>query len=296
LSSTSSSSALLCQKKQSGNGDAATDQVSLIRLFDRDHYLLAKSEPGEAFEEIGIDLRLLQGASNFDIGGTRITTSKHLSQSQRPSPHRQHTIRSIFTTQLTDRQSIVSTIHIHPNWNIGNQLGSMSFPSSIRDNYHLADIQDTQTSNLFLPTWAMLPINTVPDLGFLGCAFLSILQEAASLKNRGVSIEQIIETHPNIAALFDEEVFRNSGILSKWAAGMVHSVSLKGMNRQYKWRGIHPLANSFADRVRQYLLVLRLHVCLLVPNALDDLAFSWNLQCHPRVASSDSEPALYTAC
>jgi hypothetical protein len=74
----------------------------------------------------------------------------------------------------------------------------------------------------------MLPLNTVPGTGSLGFAFSSILQEAGSLKNIGVSIEQIIETHPNFAALFNEDVFRNSGILSKWAAGMVHGMFLKG--------------------------------------------------------------------
>ena len=66
----------------------------------------------------------------------------------------------------------------------------------------------------------------------------------------GVSIEQIIETHPNVAALFDEEVFRNSGILSKWAVGMVHGMFLKGRNQQSKWRGIHTLANSPANSTR----------------------------------------------
>jgi hypothetical protein len=96
----------------------------------------------------------------------------------------------------------------------------------------------------------MLPINTVPGPGSLGFAFSSILQEAASLKNMGVSIEQIIETHPNVAALFDENVFGNSGILSKWAAGMVHGVFLKGMNQPSKWRGINPLANGRANSTR----------------------------------------------
>lgn len=126
----------------------------------------------------------------------------------------------------------------------------MSFTSSIRNNHFPTDMQDAQISNHFLPTWAMLPINTVPNLGSLRCAFPNILQEAASLKNRGVSIEQIIETQPNVAALLDEDVFRKSGILSKWAAGIVHGVLLEGMNQQSKWRGTHPLADSFANSTR----------------------------------------------
>jgi hypothetical protein len=134
--------------------------------------------------------------------------------------------------------------------NISNFFGNMPFSSSIRNNHYPADIQDTQISNLLLPIWAMLPINTVPGPSSLVCAFPSILQEAASLTNRGVSVEQIIETHPNVAALFDEDVFRNSGILSKWAVGMVHGMFLKGRNQQSKWRGTHLLANSFANSTR----------------------------------------------
>jgi len=40
-------------------------------------------------------------------------------------------------------------------------------------------------------------------------------------------VDFVIETHPNIAALFDEEEFKRSGILSQWAVGMVHSAQLK---------------------------------------------------------------------
>lgn len=65
----SSSSLPLCEREQSANGDAATDQVFFITLFNQGDYLLAKSEPGdgneddeEFFEEIRIDPRLLQEA------------------------------------------------------------------------------------------------------------------------------------------------------------------------------------------------------------------------------------------
>ncbi|CAN9090295.1 unnamed protein product [Alternaria alternata] len=101
-------------------------------------------------------------------------------------------------------------------------------PCSIRSNHYPGDIQDTQISNLFLPTWAMLPINTMPDPGSLKRAVPSILQQATSLISMGVSIEQIIEIHPNIAALWDKEVYTHSGILSKWAVGMTHGVYMKG--------------------------------------------------------------------
>jgi hypothetical protein len=254
--STSSSSGPLGKRKQSTIEDAATDQAFLVPLFDRDDFLLAKTEPGDEseenkdFEKVGIDPRLLRQASNFDIRTDLHPSSERSSQRQRPSLHRRHNIRSIYPTQLTGRQSIAHKTHIHPDFNIGNLFGNLPFSSSIRNNHYPADIQNKQISNLLLPIWAMLPINTVPGPGSLGFAFSSILQEAASLKNMGVSIEQIIETHPNVAALFDENVFGNSGILSKWAAGMVHGVFLKGMNQPSKWRGINPLANGRANSTR----------------------------------------------
>jgi hypothetical protein len=48
----------------------------------------------------------------------------------------------------------------------------------------------------------------------------------------GVLVEQIIEIHPNIAALWDEEVYSHSGILSKWAVGMTHGVYMEGTVHQ----------------------------------------------------------------
>lgn len=238
-SSMLSSSAPLCKRKQSANRDAVTDQAFLVPLFNRDDYLLIRNESEdkkeEDEEEIRIVSQLLQQASNLDIGRNRLPTPKQSSQSQRLSPHWQHTIRSTRLTQLTSRQSVVNNTRIHPNSDIGNLFGHLPFSSSIRNNHYPAHVQDTQISNLSLPVWAMLPINTVPGLGSLGCAFSSILQEAASLRNLGVPIEQIIETQPNLAALFDEHAFKASGVLSKWAVGMVHSVFLEGMDQQFKW-------------------------------------------------------------
>ena len=155
-------------------------------------------------------------------------SSTRPSRSRRPSPHRQNTIRSIYPTHLAGRQPMVNTIRIHPNLNLRNLFGNMPFSSSILSNYYPGDIQDTQISNLFLPTWAMLPINTMPDPGSLRRAVPGILQQAASLISMGVPLEQVIEIHPNIAALWDKEVYSHSGILSKWAVGMTHGVYMKG--------------------------------------------------------------------
>jgi hypothetical protein len=220
--------------KQLATGDAAEDQTFLVPLFDRDDYLLARdeaeedSEDEDNFQDSRIDPRLLQHGSSFDTVRNATPSSQRPSRSQRPSPHRQSTIRSIYPTHLAGRQPIVNTIRIHPNLNLRNLFGNMPFSNSIRSNHYPGDIQDTQISNLFLPAWAMLPINTVPDPGSLRRAVPSILQQATSLINMGVSVEQIIEMHPNIAALWDKEVYSHSGILSKWAVGMTHGVYMKG--------------------------------------------------------------------
>jgi hypothetical protein len=121
----------------------------------------------------------------------------------------------------------VNTIRIHPNFDLRNLFGN-PFSSSIETNHYLANDQNAQAGNLFLPTWAMLPVNTVPDLGSLRRAIPGVIREATSMMNMGVPVEQIFGIHPNIAALFDKEVFKSSALLSKWAVGMVHSVYLRG--------------------------------------------------------------------
>ncbi|KAL1801189.1 hypothetical protein ACET3X_001531 [Alternaria dauci] len=220
--------------KQPAAGNVAKDQSFLVPLFDRDDYLLTRdeaeddSEDEDTLQDSQIDPQLLQHTSSFDTGWNAAPSSQRPSRSQRPSPHKQNPIRSIYPTHLAGRQPMVNTIRIHPNLNLRNLFGNMPFSSSIRSNYYPGDIQDTQISNLFLPTWAMLPVNTVSDPGSLKRAVPSILQQATNLVNMGVSMEQIIELHPNIAALWDKEVYNHSGILSKWAVGMTHGVYMKG--------------------------------------------------------------------
>jgi len=219
--------------KQAATADGANDHPFLVPLFDREDYLLTRDEAGEESEEEDrlqesqIDPRLLQQGTSFDGVGNAAPSSKP-SRSQRPSPHRQNTIRSAYPTHLTDRQPIVNTIRIHPNLNLRNLFGNMPFSSSIRSNHYPGDIQETQITNLFLPTWSMLPINTIPDPGSLKRAFPGIYEQATTLMNMGIPADQIIETHPNIAALWDEDIYNNSGILTKWAVGMVHGVYMKG--------------------------------------------------------------------
>ncbi|CAN9123730.1 unnamed protein product, partial [Alternaria alternata] len=210
---------------------SAVDQGFLIPLFDRADYLLARTESvGENIKHekltkgIKVDPGFLQRISH-DYGKDQFPSSKQSSQTQSSSPRKQLTIRPIYATPFTGCQSTVDKTCMHSNLNGGRSSGHVLLnSSSIRNSHHRANMQDRQIYNLVPPIWAMLPIDTVPGPGSLRCAFSSVLQEAARLRNIGVSIEEIIETHPNVAALVDEDAFNSSGILSKWAAGMVHGV------------------------------------------------------------------------
>jgi hypothetical protein len=251
-----SSFASSVQGKQPMTGDLAGGQPFLAPLFDRDDYLLVQTGMEEEDEENDsmderIDPQLMQETSNSEQQRLLMSSSRNSSRSHRPSPHRQHTIRSLYPTHLAGRQSIVNTLRLHPNLNIRNLFGNMPFSSSIRANHYPADIQDTQAGNLSLPTWAMLPINSVPDLGSLRRTVPGVLREAMELTNMGVSTEQIIEMHPNIAALFDEDVFNNSGLLSKWAVGMVHGVFLKG---GYLCTGVQQTSTDNLQAARSHAL------------------------------------------
>jgi hypothetical protein len=123
---------------------------------------------------------------------------------------------------------MVNTIWIHPNLDISNLFGNIPFSSNVQPGNYTTDVSNPQVSDLSVPTWAILPVNTWSGPGTLKHAFSGVMQQVADLINMGVPVEQIIETHPNIAALFDEDEFKKSGILSKWAVGMVHSVYLQG--------------------------------------------------------------------
>jgi hypothetical protein len=204
----------------------------LVILFDREDYLLAINENEDDGNIDGdvenfIDPRLLNQSTILDAADASLE----------PLPRRHHSLprennitRYHGLTPLSNRQPIVNTIRIHPNLNLRNLFGNMPFSSSVRANNYPSDTQDAQVSNLSLPTWAMMPINTRPDPGSLKNAFYSLYQQTAMLMSEGTPAEIVIEVHPNIAALFDEDEYNRSGVLSKWAAGMVHSAQLKGMS------------------------------------------------------------------
>jgi hypothetical protein len=222
------------KRKQSAapSSEIVEDRQFLSLLFDRQDYLLAISESEDEDNsdtelDKTLDPRLLFEGRKRPAG-----SPMDISASRLPSPEKGETVRSIHVTHIRSRQPIVNTIRIHPNLNLRNLFGNLPFSSSIRANNYPEDIQDTQVNNLFLPTWAMMTVSTRPDPGSLKSAFPTILQEATALLESGTPVDFVIEVHPNIAALFNEDDFNVSGILSKWAAGMVHSVMLKGMYDQ----------------------------------------------------------------
>jgi hypothetical protein len=125
-------------------------------------------------------------------------------------------------------QSLAAFLRIHSNY--GNSFGNLPLSSSIRANNYPPDVQDAQLRNFTVPIWAVTTLNTLPDPGGLREAFTSVYNEATRLLQEGAALDKVVGTHPEIAALFDQDVFDKSTILSKWAAQMVHSVKLKGIS------------------------------------------------------------------
>lgn len=205
----------------------------LCILFDREDYLCAisDSEDEDTFDkdtDVFIDPRFLSHSDASRAVVAFAESPKEPSRSRIPSPQKV-IARSHGITHLSNRQPMANTIRVHPNFNLHNLFGNMPFSSSIRTNNYPSDVQDTQVNNLFLPTWAMMPVNTRPDPGSLKDAFYALYRETTAMIESGVPVDIVIETHPNIAALFDENEYNRSGVLSKWAAGMVHSAQLKGI-------------------------------------------------------------------
>lgn len=228
-SSTASSSRPARKQKQSSAPNSAIEgRPFLSLLFDRQDYLLAISDSededdGDADLDNMLDPRLLYEGGIKPAGSPMDTSASRF-----PSPDKGEVVRSIHATHLRGRQPIVNTIQIHPNLNLRNLFGNLPFSSGVRANNYPEDVQDTQVNNLFLPTWAMMTVNTKPDPGSAKFAFPGILQEATAMLDSGTPLENVIESHPSISALFDEAKFNESGILSRWAVGMVHSMMLKG--------------------------------------------------------------------
>lgn len=215
--------------------DGAEESPFLTPLFDRQDFLLSTYESDNDDEldiddEGSIDPRLLRRVSSADPGASPASSLDTARSAITTSRKTDNVAASTYATQLRQRQPIVNTIRLHPNLNLRNLFGNLPFSNSIRANNYPSNVQETQIDNLSLPTWSMMTINTRPDPGSLRHAFPAILKEATELIQGGTPVEMVIETHPNIAALFDPPEYERSGMLSRWAAGMVHGVQRKGDN------------------------------------------------------------------
>ncbi|RKL35187.1 hypothetical protein BFJ70_g8045 [Fusarium oxysporum] len=123
--------------------------------------------------------------------------------------------------ELQDRE-----LRIYPNYE--NNFGNLRLSNSIRANGYPRHIQDAQIRNIFVPSWAATTLNTELDPGDMSNAFGDIYQKTTSLLRKGEPFNRVIGDHPNIAALYDQDQFDRSCLLSQWAARMVHSVKCQG--------------------------------------------------------------------
>jgi hypothetical protein len=215
----------------------ASRPTFLYLLFDREDYLKGISDSeNENQDESGvrgaafIDPRLLNHPAEFAATGASPRPPLDVMRSRHPSPRKDRFPRHRGLTHLSNRQPMASVVRAHHNLNLSNLFGNMPLSSSVRTNNYPPDIQDAQVENLFLPSWAMMPVSSRPDPGSIKDAFQTLFRDTKSLLESGTPVEVVIETHPNIAALFDEADYKRSGVLSKWAVGMVHSAQLKGMS------------------------------------------------------------------
>ncbi|KAF5231494.1 hypothetical protein FANTH_13406 [Fusarium anthophilum] len=119
-----------------------------------------------------------------------------------------------------------TTLRTYPNYE--NNFGNLALSNSIRANGYPRHIQDAQIRNIFVPNWAATTLNTELDPGDMSNAFGDIYQKATSLLRKGEPTNHVIGHHPNIAALYDQDQFDRSCLLSQWAARMVHSVKCQG--------------------------------------------------------------------
>ncbi|KAF5593029.1 major facilitator superfamily transporter [Fusarium pseudocircinatum] len=138
-------------------------------------------------------------------------------------------IHANFTTELSspaDEKLQGTAPRMYPNYE--NNFGNLALSNSIRANGYPRHIQDAQIRNIFVPSWAATTLNTELDPGEMSNAFGDIYQKATSLLKKGEPVSRVIGGYPNIAALYDQDQFDRSCLLSQWAARMVHSVKRQG--------------------------------------------------------------------
>jgi hypothetical protein len=84
-----------------------------------------------------------------------------------------------------------------------------------------------QYQDLFIPTWAVMTDNSRPNSGLVQEAFARVYTESTEMIKAGASLNEVAGAHPNMRALFDKAVFMDSPVVTKWAARMVFSTTLR---------------------------------------------------------------------
>ncbi|KAJ4985633.1 bZIP transcription factor [Stagonosporopsis vannaccii] len=89
-------------------------------------------------------------------------------------------------------------------------------------------IVEASLRELSVPLWAMLCLNTKSGPGSINCVFSRFQDAMSDLIQKGSRHGEVFGSIPNIAALYDEEEYKNSCLLSQWAAIVAHRVQVKG--------------------------------------------------------------------
>ncbi|KAK6079868.1 hypothetical protein SCUP515_03709 [Seiridium cupressi] len=108
-----------------------------------------------------------------------------------------------------------------------NGFHNLPFSNSILANHYPRAIQQQQHNNVFRPLWSILPLTTRPGAPSVTESVAFTLRQARSLIQSGQSAEEVAGRNCNIAALFDENQYNRTNLLSKWSAQLVFSIQHK---------------------------------------------------------------------
>ncbi|KAK9795803.1 hypothetical protein SCARD494_04774 [Seiridium cardinale] len=108
-----------------------------------------------------------------------------------------------------------------------NGFHNLPFSNSILANHYPGAIQQQQHNNVFRPLWSILPLTTRPGASSVTDSVAFTLRQARSLIQSGQSAEEVAGRNCNIAALFDENQYNRTSLLSKWSARLVFSIQHK---------------------------------------------------------------------
>ncbi|KAF9878808.1 hypothetical protein CkaCkLH20_03708 [Colletotrichum karsti] len=108
-------------------------------------------------------------------------------------------------------------------WNFGN----LPFSSGVKANHYPPDIQARQVENIHVPTWAMMPMNTLAGASSVKDSISVIYHETKAMIASGIPADAVTGTDCNVAAIFDRNEYEKTSMLSQWAARIIYSVRHK---------------------------------------------------------------------